>query len=319
MSTKVKTKDYELIDGSVRTLVQQVGDGSIIKRFEKTALPINSTDIVCPHFLELKWATGCPFNCAWCYLNGTLRFQPQKKKPYLKDFLKIRSHADAFLNEVLWCNEVLNTGELADSLMWENNGTSFSKFIISVFKNQTKHKLLFLSKSNAIQGILDVDGRDSVILSFSLNAELIAETWEMGAPSVLERIEAAKKTKDAGYEVRVRIDPMVPVNNWIGHYKELIDKLFESFVPDRITLGSLRGLQSTINNSSDKTWTKYLFEVTRWGKKVEFATRYLMYSEILSYLKDQYRYKNVAVCKETKSIWENLGLNYREIKCNCTL
>jgi len=37
-------------------LVKQVADGSIIKRFDKTPYPVKPTDVVCPHFLELKWA-----------------------------------------------------------------------------------------------------------------------------------------------------------------------------------------------------------------------------------------------------------------------
>jgi len=49
------TEEYELLDGTKERLVQQVADGSIIKRFDKTPLPIKPTDVVCPHFLELKW------------------------------------------------------------------------------------------------------------------------------------------------------------------------------------------------------------------------------------------------------------------------
>ena len=74
MNTKVATWEYPLLDGSRQNLVKRVGDGSIITRFERTPLPARPTDVVCPHFLELKWATGCPFDCAWCYLKGTLRF-----------------------------------------------------------------------------------------------------------------------------------------------------------------------------------------------------------------------------------------------------
>ena len=57
-------KDYKLLDGSVKRLVEKVGDGSIIIRFEKTPYPEGPNDVVCPHFLELKWANGCPYNCS---------------------------------------------------------------------------------------------------------------------------------------------------------------------------------------------------------------------------------------------------------------
>ncbi|MBA7653822.1 hypothetical protein ES703_61683 [subsurface metagenome] len=314
---KVATWEYSLLDGSRRKLVQRVGDGSIITRFEKTPLPNKQTDVVCPHFLELKWATGCPFECAWCYLRGTLRFRPQKSKPYVKDYAKIEQHVRSFLENANGYGELLNTGELADSLMWEKNGTPFSIFILSLFGEQERHKVLFLSKSKNIEHLLEGDYQNNAIISFSLNADTVARRFEKGAPTVAERIDAASKLAKAGYEVRVRIDPMVPVPNWEEGYKELVDNVFSKFTSSRITFGSLRGLQSTINNASDKEWVEYLSEKSNWGKKVDSNTRYSMYHELIEYLKEKYSYTDIALCKETLEIWDRLGLDYQNIKCNC--
>jgi spore photoproduct lyase len=88
----------------------------------------------------------------------------------------------------------------------------------------------------------------------------------------LKRIEAAKKVYQAGYEIRIRIDPMVPIDNWKESYQELLDFIFENLTPERVTLGSLRGLQSTINGCSDKSWVKYLRETSNWGRKIDFQT-----------------------------------------------
>ena len=314
---KIFTNEYLLLDQSSKILVQRVGDGSIIKRFDKTPLPEKETDVVCPHFLELKWATGCPFDCSWCYLKGTLRFLPKKTKPMVKDFPRIESHVDTFLKTVNDNNEVLNTGELADSLMCENSKRSFSKFIIPFFEKQRKHKVLFLTKSCNIKNILEIEPHDQVVVSFSLNAEAVSKKWEKYAPSVKDRIEAAAKIYKAGYETRIRIDPIIPILDWELHYKELIDQIFRKFAPERITLGSLRGLQSTINGSHDKSWVRYLLESSNWGKKVEFNTRYLMYSKIIEHLKKKYSYDQIALCKESKGVWEKLGKDYTKIKCNC--
>jgi len=75
---KVHFKEYKQLDGSSKMLVSRVGDGSIITRFDKTPLPGSRGDVVCPHFLELKWATGCPYSCAWCYLQGTFRSRARR-------------------------------------------------------------------------------------------------------------------------------------------------------------------------------------------------------------------------------------------------
>ncbi|MDO9210911.1 MAG: hypothetical protein Q7V48_09215, partial [Deltaproteobacteria bacterium] len=108
---KINFKKYNCIDGIERILVSLINDGSIITRFDKTPLPKNSSDVVCPHFLELKWAYGCPFDCSWCYLKGTFRFRPNGKEPVIKDYGKIELHTKAFLEEVK-TPEILNTGEI---------------------------------------------------------------------------------------------------------------------------------------------------------------------------------------------------------------
>jgi len=315
LKPKIIFKNYKLLNGRIEKLVCRVNDGSIIVRFDKTPIPKSLTDIVCPHFLELKWAYGCPFDCSWCYLKGTFRFRPNGKEPVIKDYDKIERHTRAFLAEVA-IPEILNTGEIADSLMFENGDNPFSKFIISIFGSQNIHKVLFLTKSSNIKNPLELESHNQAIMSFSLNAIPVADKWEK-APSVLKRLEAAQKLYKAGYEVRVRIDPMVPIENWKKHYFYLIDLIYEKFLPTRITLGSLRGLQSTINGCTDKSWTKYLSESSNWGEKIEKKLRYEMYSAIIQYLHQKYDYKNIGLCKETMHMWKMLNMEHKKIKCNC--
>jgi len=115
---------------------------------------------MCPHFLELKWAYGCPFNCAWCYLKGTFRFLETKTKPVFKDREKVRLHTEAFF--ITYPKEILNTGEIADSLMGENGKEPFSKFIIPLFEKQDRHKVLVLTKSDKVKHLLEIEKHDGV-------------------------------------------------------------------------------------------------------------------------------------------------------------
>lgn len=312
----LRTSTYQLINDEESLLVERVGDGSIINRFDKTPLPIRSTDVICPHFIELKWAYGCPFDCAWCYLKGTFRFHPTKTKPVFKDRQKIELHTRRFLEEVT-TPEILNTGEIADSLMGESLGEPFSKFIIPMFEEQNRHKVLFVTKSDNIKHLLEIKPHNQVIISFSLNSDEVAKRWEKGAPPVDRRIEAGRKLSQAGYEVRIRIDPMVPVQGWEKQYVDLVNQIFASFTPERITLGSLRGLQTTINGSKDTSWVEYLTEKSNWGKKIDFKTRYELYTTVINLLKDKHNYTSVALCKETLAMWGRLGMDYKKIRCNC--
>lgn len=313
---RVKFNRYWGLDGSQRVLVQQVGDGSIIKRFDKTPIPRKKTDVVCPHFLELKWAYGCPFDCAWCFLKGTLRLLDTKTKPVVKNYCKIQEHLESFIENDGQSREILNTGELADSLMTERTRRPFSKFIIPLFEEQESHKVLFVTKSTDIKNLTKIRNHAQVTVSFSLNAPSVARRWEK-APSVEKRIEAARTLNALNYETRIRIDPIVPIENWKKEYQGLIDSIFDKFVPERITLGSLRGLQSTINNAKDRTWVIFLTESSNWGKKIAFDIRYLAYNTIIRYLKSKHNYTRVALCKETIEMWDKLGMDYKKIKCNC--
>ncbi len=316
ITPKVKYEEYLLINGKRQVLVERVNDGSIIKRFDKTPLPEKATDVICPHFLELKWAYGCPFDCSWCYLKGTFRFRPEGIKPAFKPLEKIKSHVEAFLEQVD-TPEILNTGEIADSLMKEDKISPFSKFIISMFQRQNIHKVLFVTKSTNIKNLLEISSKGQVIISFSLNAIPAAEKWEKKAPPVSKRLEAASKLYQAGYEVRIRIDPIVPIDNWQRYYLQLIDKIFSKFKPSRITLGTLRGLQSTLNGTKDHSWVHFLKEKSNWGKKIDFTTRYNLYKTIMKHLRENLSYSEVALCKETMAMWGKLGMDWQNIRCNC--
>ncbi|RLI76821.1 hypothetical protein DRP05_12025 [Archaeoglobales archaeon] len=305
------------LNGKYERRVVKVGDGSIIKLFDRTPIPKKETDVVCPHFLELKWANGCYFNCAWCYLQGTFRFLERGKRPFIKDWNKVTLHLKA-LFEHNSRSELLNAGELSDSLIGENLDPPASERLIKLFQSQDTYKLLLVTKSDRVENLLRLEP-ENVVVSFSINAYPVAERWEKGAPHPMKRIKAAKKLYEHGYPVRVRIDPMVPVSGWKDAYEKLVHEIFDNLRPERITLGTLRGLSTTIRCAKDTSWVKFLDERSNWGLKPRFEVRREMYRFVMDLLEREYGYRDYAMCKETVGMWEALGLDYREIKCNCLL
>ena len=325
---KAVFKNYHMLDGSERQMLKQIGSGNIIRLFDKTLYPRKDIDVVCPHFMELACVYGCPYNCSYCYLKGTFRFFqlddgriPVRFKKEREIIRAIRTFLTLDLPKT-----ILNTSELADGLCAESKvfyGKAFSEYIMPFFEG-TKHKVLFLSKGTNVKNFLKHEWQKNAILSWTINAFPVAERWEKLAPHPRARIAAAKKVADAGYEVRVRIDPMVAIEDYAAHYQNLLDDLFEATVPERITLGCLRGLTSTMARAVDKTWIPYLTERSSWGRKPPIETRHSMYANILEKLRElgypELR-EHVGVCKDTLEIWRMLkkqyGLDYRRIKCNC--
>jgi spore photoproduct lyase len=295
----------------------RIRDGSVIVRFDRTPVAETADDILCPHFLELKWATGCPFACAWCYLQGTFRFLPYRTKPRVKDVARTTKHLLEFLAGDSR-REILNAGELSDALVGERNGQSLVRLLDGVMPRGTPHRVLLVTKSDWVENLLQVARPELFIVSFSINAPPVARRWEKGAPDPIARLDAAARLAAAGYEVRLRVDPLVPVPEWQDAYDHLLRAIFKRLVPSRITLGSLRGLQSTINNARDKSWTEFLSERSRWGRRMAASLRGNMFEHVLTRLRDDWAYSSVALCKEPVGMWEHLGLDWHNVHCNCT-
>ena len=123
---------------------------------------------------------------------------------------------------------------------------------------------------------------------------------------------------------------MVPVESWKKGYRNIIEDIMR-INPNAtvITLGSLRGLQSTINAVNkfglDNTWTQYLKDSTSWGKRVPKDVRIEMYSYAIEQF-DRLGYKgDIALCKESIEVWDALRQSGHiaqrpgEIMCNCTI
>jgi len=261
--------------------------------------------IACPHFYELRWAFGCNFDCQWCYLLGT-SFGKKHFRAY--DINVVLRHTSRALREIQE-PQIFNSGELSDS--YPNHPSI--QAIMDLFETQTRHKLLLLTKTANASSLIKKT-RKQVIYSCSLNALPVSTRWEKLAPSPFDRINAAKQVADAGYEVRARIDPIVPVEGWRDQYADLVDMMSDvSF--SRITLGTLRGRQRTINFAKklckDTSWTEYFSTTTKWGKKLSDESRFEIYTFILDLLKPG----TASVCKETDEMVARLGL--KNARCNC--
>lgn len=276
------------------------------------------SDIVCPHFWELRWAFGCPFNCAYCYLQGTGR---GNKKPRYRPPTKVIKAINKAFRHKYFVNHpsIFNSGELSDSLMNPAN----MKQIADLFETQSKHKLLLLTKSDRVEWLVR-EPRKQTIASFSLNATEVWKRWEKGTPSPQKRIDAAIKLAEVGYEVRIRIDPIFPIDRWQRHYDDLVYSVFSKLPsdPDRITLGTPRGLAKTLIFAKDRSWEKIAFtdepDRTGWGKKAPTPVR----KEIYLFFYDKFDTlgfdkSRIAMCKETRSMWKELGLDPKSCRCNC--
>lgn len=264
--------------------------------------------IVCPHFYILGWAFGCPFECSYCYLIGTSRGRTCREPPIVySNQNKLFKELEAWLDDIN--PKVLNTGELTDSLAITDE---VIKKLILKFNHQQRHKLLLLTKSANVDGIIKLPHNRKTIVSFSVNPEGVIEKFERGASKLSERVIAAEKCKASGYPIRIRVDPMIPIENWNESYSELAE-IINAVEPERVTLGSLRFFDAVpVYSGRDKSIFKFGEEKTADGRwRVPRSLRLEMYQLMLDKLKVK-----VSLCKETVDVIRKLKLPQ---KCNCVL
>ena len=276
----------------------------------------------CAKFYKLTAYNNCNFWCEYCYLYLTFRTQPVSTHfvNYEKMFDEIIKFDQSNIPEYL---RVLNLGELGDPLAVDYITGFAQKIIPFVPKYAPNTRLLFLTKSYCVDDILSLDHGGLSIISFSINTDPVFYQLEHRTPSPESRLAAAAKAQKAGYEVRLRIDPVIFYSTWETDYITLVDKIFEYVRPTRITIGEYRPSNGLANHINSRFPKSHLLKINRSlvkeGGKLRYPERLRIkiFRTIIEAIK---RHKDdiaIALCKEPPPIWKAVGLNVKGLRCNC--
>lgn len=200
--------------------------------------PATNPPYLCCRYTTIHAMTQCPFDCTYCILQGycdnpVVTFHADQNKIF-REIRKLQeSEPGRFFR--------FGTGELADSLALDAL-TGLSADYIEFF-NKRKNALIELkTKSVQIDNLIGLDPRHAVI-SWSLNPPSVVRHEELHAPSLQNRLEAARRCQDAGYLLGFHFDPILRFEGWKEAYYALVRDLFRQVDPGRIawiSLGSLR-------------------------------------------------------------------------------
>lgn len=279
------------------------------------------SSFVCPTFDKIVYASnGCYYKCDWCFLKGTYGVQ----MPYLTvrvPYSAFTDRLDTILDSSKDDKFMFNAGELADALSLEHI-TKAARTLIPYFARKDNGYLFLLTKSDNIDIVLNdpqvqaIENKNKIKFAWSINNEEVSAKYELVAPAPSARLQAAKKAQDAGYKVRLRLDPIVPVKDWKEKYAATIKDIFVTFElkPERLTIGTLRFSGPLYNNRRHRIINQELismmdnFEEMKYfelGGKKSFTEdeRYEFFKFMINEIRKYDDNCKISMCKETPSLW----------------
>ena len=291
----------------------------------------------CPaHWGDIAIGRGaCGFRCRACFLILTHRGFCDPSRHVLYENLD--DYAEAVKKWLKKPNR-RNLGlgiDCSDSLLYEGV-TGHAKRLIPIFANKDTNphgcQLILVTKSANVH-YLEGLPTNNVILSMSLNPEPIADLWEGKwddgvriTPPIEDRLIASLIGQDMGFDVRWRVDPLLPVEDWKDIYQEFFqDAAKDGHRPSRITLGTYREMARSLATLSKK-WGLPEMEwspenLTKDGSHYHLPDEVRV--EIYEHLRDciisawnsTWHEPIVALCKESRVIRSKIGLLHDN--CNC--
>ncbi len=266
---------------------------------------------VCCNYFVINFASNCPMDCSYCYLQEYLADNPGLKVfSNIGDLLR---EADDLLSKHRGTFFRIGTGEVTDSLALDRY-IGFSREVIPFFAEQPNVLLELKTKSNCIDGLLGLDPKDRVVVSWSMNPQRVIDSDEDGTASVDERLAAARRCQDAGYRLGFHFDPMIDYVGWEKDYAQMLEQLFGTVDWRRIAWLSMGVLRTTPDL---KRAMRARFPRSRLiageqvfcpdGKLRYFQPlRVAMYRKMLGWIRAAAPTLKVYLCMESKEVWQQV-------------
>lgn len=273
--------------------------------------PAGTPGLVCCHYLVVDLVSNCPMECSYCFLQEYL-----VNNPTLKVFTNVEellATVAAVVDRHPQRHFRVGTGELSDSLALDPL-LGFSRDLVPFFAARPNVLLELKTKSDCIEGLLDLDPKDRVVVSWSLTPPDMVESEEHGTASFAARVQAARRVQAAGYKVGFHLDPLIEYPDWEAGYRETVSGMLAAVDVRRvawISLGSLRltpALRTTIRRRFPRTRVLSGEQVPcADGKWRTFqALRVRMYRTIISWIREAAPQVPLYMCMETAAVWEKV-------------
>lgn len=297
--------------------------GGFIKQFGGPG----ENEIVCFKFWQAVVASGCPGECAYCFL--------QTQTPYRRGLYELKGTLFENLRDMVpeaqvWLNQPqpagLIIGENQDGLAFELPykrllGVTPLELLIPLFAkaNPHGHTLIVLSKFLNTEFAEALGPNPHVVFSWSLSLPSISRQYEKKVAPLEKRLALAARLKAAGWRIRFRLDALAPVAGWEEDLDKIMDQI-NQVGPEMLTIGTMRASnlaalkQTAARNGRDATIFDYVHEKDPSGFKyrVEETFHIEVFRLVAQLLNPE---TSLGLCKEDLSVWKAVGLRWRGCHC----
>ncbi len=275
--------------------------------------PVASEKTRCCNLLTLDAVESCGFDCSYCSIQS---FYNQNTITFNSTF------SDKLKNLELDKNKTyhIGTGQASDSLMFGNR-EGILDALFEFAKSNPNLILEFKTKSDNIKYFLENNVPKNILCTWSLNTKTIIDNEEHLTASLQKRINAARKLADKGVKVGFHFHPIVEYENYLQEYKEVYQKLQDTFLAKEVVLvsfGTLTFIKPVIKQLRERDFkskiTQMPFVDANAKSSYPHATKVEMFKSAYNNFKDWQSDDNKVffyLCMEDHSIWkESFGYQY---------
>jgi len=165
---------------------------------------------------------NCLYDCRYCFLQGMYRSAHMVLFVNFEDFqTDIAEQIQASGPET----PHFFSGYDCDSLAMEGI-TDFTVQFLPFFAEHPRACFELRTKSIRTKTLLQTQALQNCVVAFSMTPQSLAAEFEIGAPSIIRRLEAIAALQEHGWPIGLRFDPLIYDRDYQTRYSELFDQVF---------------------------------------------------------------------------------------------
>lgn len=270
----------------------------------------NTPGQLCCGYMVIDTVYNCNYDCTYCYL------QSYVNAPYLTVYANVEQLFDelgTFLQAHPQQLVRIGSGEFSDSLSLDPL-TGFARLLVPFVRQFPNVLFEFKTKSDLVDGLLDLDPQGRVMVSWSINPEIVVQREEHKTASLAARLRAAQRCRAAGYKIGLHFDPLLYYPGWEADYEPFVEQVFDALAPADVTymsMGSLRfppALKDVVRERFPKSRLMYaeLFPGTDGKMRYFKPLRTEMYAKMLGWIRRHTADTGLYLCMESQEIWQKV-------------